>query len=101
MSSFQQKFNAVRLNRKELRSVKSLTVGQKYPICEIRRVQTKYGLRLLVDLDDFLTFLPERYADVFSDEELLEVNKKLENKQQLHCLCVKTVDNSGVDLEIL
>lgn len=83
------KFNAVEVTRtNNVVTLKSLVIGKPYPISEIRRIQTKFGLRLLVTLDDYCVFLPARYSDCFSDSEVVDFNLKILKKEETVALCV-------------
>ncbi|XP_043481817.1 uncharacterized protein LOC122510922 [Leptopilina heterotoma] len=46
-----------------------LTVNELYNVTKINKVQTKYGSRIVVDLDaTFTTFLPARFSKLFEDD---------------------------------
>ena len=55
-----------------------LTVDKQYPIVNMLHVNTRYGKSVLVTLEDcehrYRVYLPKRYADVFTDEELRHIN---------------------------
>jgi phosphatidylethanolamine-binding protein (PEBP) family uncharacterized protein len=62
-------------------SVGSLDRGKKYPIVYARRMACKFGSTVLLtlqtsDSDPVQTFLPKRYADVMSDDDILKIQSK-------------------------
>lgn len=101
MSFLKQKFNSVEVNRKEIRAAKDLTVGCAYPILEIKRQPTKFGLRLLVELKDFSVFLPARYAEVFSESEIVDFNQKIKINQEQYSLRLRDFSKGTADFEIV
>jgi len=80
-------------------SLANLTIGKKYLINDISKVQTMYGLRILVSLlgDNkrlLKTYLPKSIK--LSDEyiELFNTNHVLDRKSHLH-LVYKGKNNNG------
>jgi hypothetical protein len=62
-------------------SVGSLTLGGKYPILYAKRISSIYGSTVLLTLQTsdsacVQTFLPKRYADVVSDDDITKIRKK-------------------------
>jgi phosphatidylethanolamine-binding protein (PEBP) family uncharacterized protein len=62
-------------------SVGSLTLGKKYPILYAKRMSSKYGSTVLLTLQTsdsagVQTFLPKRYADVVSDDDITKIRNK-------------------------
>jgi len=58
-----------------------MQVDKKYPIVRARRVSTKFGDTVLLTLQDSAfhlvkVFLPQRYAEVFSDDDITSINDK-------------------------
>lgn len=98
MSSLQKTFNGV--VQKETLPLTSLIVGEKYPICELRRVTTRYGIRILAESTHFVVFLPAAYSDAISDDELADFNQKVKSKLETYSLCVREGTNSTVQLDI-
>lgn len=101
MSVLKAKFNTVEVQNKECRSLKLLTVNRKYPICELRRVSTKWGIQLLAELEEFVVFLPHRFSVAISDEDIQDFNQKVMKKVENFSLCLRGVVNGAADLEIL
>ncbi|XP_043473488.1 uncharacterized protein LOC122505742 [Leptopilina heterotoma] len=63
-----QKVNATGCMERFLptKPLSELTVNELYNVTKINKVQTKYGSRIVVDLDaTFTTFLPARFAKLF------------------------------------
>ncbi|XP_043465050.1 uncharacterized protein LOC122500266 [Leptopilina heterotoma] len=63
-----QKVNAIGRMERFLptKPLSELTVNESYNVTKINKVQTKYGSRIVVDLDAaFTTFLPARFAKLF------------------------------------
>lgn len=65
----------------EYRKLSELEVEKKYPIVSLQNVETKYGITVLATIRDhrdndsqFRVYLPKRYAGVFTDEELRQIN---------------------------
>ena len=52
--------------------------NKQYPIVNMVHVDTRYGKSVLVTLEDgeyrYRIYLPKRYSDVFTDEELRHIN---------------------------
>ena len=66
------------------RDLSSLTLGVKYHIIRMKFVKTKFGESVVVDLEDtgacpqpedklFYVYLPKRWCDVFTEEQLKAV----------------------------
>ena len=72
MSAFQLLKNAS--NPKPIANFDNLPVGD-YFISNFALVETKFGLRLRLDLGDKILFLPERFAIGFTAEKVSELNE--------------------------
>jgi len=62
-------------------SVSSLEPNTPYPITRATRINTKYGVAVVLTLqspDDSVVqvFLPQRYSDVITDTDLTSINPK-------------------------
>jgi len=62
-------------------NISSLILNRPYPIVRAKRINTKYGPTVLPsirDVDEKLVdiFLPKRYANVVSDEDLEKINSR-------------------------
>ena len=60
-------------------NIGSLVINRLYPIIHAKRINTKYGPTVLLsirDSDEKLVeiFLPKRYANVVSDEDIEKIN---------------------------
>lgn len=69
--TLQDKFNS--LNKKSMIHAKDLELFKKYPITNAKRVTTKYGGTLLIDLENNIMYLPNRYNEL-SDEDIKELS---------------------------
>jgi hypothetical protein len=64
----------------DITHVSSLEVNRKYPIQHADRVTTRFGDTILQSIRDttlerlYKVFLPQRYATVFKDDDLLAIN---------------------------
>jgi hypothetical protein len=72
-----------------------------YPIERAEKIQTRYGETILLTLKESTetfvkVFLPERYGDLFTDDDIKSVNKKSVIRALKYC---GTISNSFV-LEI-
>ena len=83
-SSFAEKFTAV--NHYEYLRCYEMERGRKYPIIKIESTPTKYGDTLLATIQDpndaekeYRVFLPKRYSNVFTDDELKAITPKALN----------------------
>lgn len=65
--------------------------GITYKVSNIRKINTKYGWYLVVEVDDNRTYLPKRYADV-SEETL----KKLKKDAEEGCLFFKIIERKEI-----
>lgn len=101
MSQLKNRFNNLEVMGKPMRGVGSLPIGQPLPICSMKRVPTKYGVRLLVELQDFSVFLPERYANIFSDSELQELNGVIVDQKEKTSLLLRGMKHGVADLALL
>jgi hypothetical protein len=75
MASFVEKFRNI--GAQEYKKCSELILGMKYPIETLQNTDTKYGNSVLATVQDhedksrkFRIYLPHRYANVFTDEEL-------------------------------
>ena len=62
-------------------SVSSLEANTPYPITRAKRINTKYGLAVVLTLQSpdegvVQVFLPQRYSDVINDTDLTGINSK-------------------------
>jgi hypothetical protein len=62
-------------------SVSSLSIDNRYPVLQVEHVETKYGPTIRMALrekDDNIVkvFLPQRYAVVFSDEDVADITER-------------------------
>lgn len=49
-----------------------LTVEKEYNVTNVRRVQTKWGVRIIIELEnEFSCFLPVRFAKLFDEDDAL------------------------------
>jgi len=54
------------------KKLSDLTIGTDYRITGVRNVQTKYGPRITIDVNDELTcFLPQRFVKAFEENTAL------------------------------
>lgn len=61
------------LNMKPTIKITQLTIGQKYKVTKIKKVESKFGQSVLVELDGELnTFLPKRYS-VLEEKDFLDI----------------------------
>jgi hypothetical protein len=82
----QKKFQNVSSTR--LIPASSLTVNKRYPILRAERAETRYGPTVMLTLQEAETSnikicLPKRYAEVFTDENIAEINSGQLNKLNL------------------
>ena len=65
--------------------LKELKVNEIYIVTDVKRVQTKFGARIVVELENkFSVFLPKRMVKVFyEDKDLLDHLKNCCDKNQL------------------
>lgn len=101
MTSLKQKFNSLGFNRKQVVNIRTLITQHQYPVNNIKKTDTKYGQRLLVELDQFKVFLPERYLQVFSDEEIVEINNSILKKTEHFFLVSKGELNGVLNFELV
>jgi hypothetical protein len=68
------------------KKLSELEVSKNYQITSIRKVQTKYGPRITVDLENINTvFLPARMAKMLNDDDdLFEKMVLASDENQLH-----------------
>lgn len=97
MSSFKDKFNTV--EEKEVVQLNSLSVGKPYPVLSFRLVSTKFGKRLLVELEEAKVFLPECYGTVFTEEEIQEINKS--KKERYSIILNEEKDHGVFDIKLI
>ena len=62
-------------------SINSLIMNRPYPIVQAKRVNTMYGPTVLLSLRDsneklVQIFLPKRYANVVTDEDMEKINSR-------------------------
>lgn len=61
---------------KAVEKLKDLKVGEKHKIISAKRVSTRYGPTILLELENAVTFLPKRFAEI-SKEDLENFNSGL------------------------
>lgn len=59
----------------ETRRLKDLPVNQPFPVENLQRIETRFGSRIVCQCQEFLVFLPSRFASI-SDEALTALNSR-------------------------
>lgn len=54
--------------RKHLINIKELTIGGKYIICGAELTNGKFGEAILLELEEYICFLPKRVTNSFKSE---------------------------------
>jgi len=62
-------------------NISSLVINRLYPTVDAKRINTKYGPSVLLSIRDsdeklLQIFLPKRYANVVSDEDMEKINSR-------------------------
>lgn len=67
------------------KSMSELSKNGLYYVTKMKKVQTKYGPRIIVEIDaDFITYLPSRFAKHFEDDpNSLEMMQEAATAKQL------------------
>lgn len=65
---------------KEYRGLESLTVGEKYKVLSVKTVNTRFGDRTCVELEDSVVFLGQRY-NILTNEDFKSLNKQAEQNK--------------------
>lgn len=74
------KLNSVQtLPEKTILKFEDLEVGKSYIVHEIRGVNTRYGRKILLELDGHIIFLPQRF-NVFDESEIQNLNQLCDGK---------------------
>lgn len=63
---------------KPILKVKEMIINKSYKVINARKCETKFGKRLVLDLEEYQLFMPSRF-DRFTDEEALEEINQREN----------------------
>ena len=77
-------------------TISSLHKNKEYPVLRAERVETKYGVSILLtvresSVDVVRVYLPKRYTDVFTDPNIVSINNGiLKFKLIYHGVCEKT-----------
>jgi len=64
-------------------SIRDLVVDKKYPIVSAKKITTKFGPSTLLTLQDsdsaatLLIFMPKRYSEVNSEDDIMKINNNL------------------------
>lgn len=85
ISNLLQKLNHCQGFEKPTIHFKDLKIAKSYLIEAMKIVNTRYGLRLLMDIGECMFFCPERFAKDFNDVELEEyssANQKITLKKR-------------------
>lgn len=59
--------SAVQVEQKPTVKLQELEVGKKFKILNVKAVKGKFGESILVELEDCITFLPNRCTDVYKE----------------------------------
>lgn len=54
--------------------VSELELNKFYPILKLKRIPTKYGISILVEIEKGVFFLPKRLTEFFSEEYCVNYN---------------------------
>ena len=61
------------------KKLRDLTVGGFYKISDLRRVETKYGSKIVAEIENsYIVFLPQRRVQVFAEDSTLFENLRKE-----------------------
>jgi len=80
-------------------NIGSLTLNRPHPIVRVKRITTKFGSTVLLSIRDtdeqvVQMFLPKRYANVVSDEDIGKINSKSIYLNLLYMgMCERTKSN--------
>lgn len=100
MASFINQINN-NLRLKEYISVKSLEIGEKHQILNFRRINTKYGEKILVDIKDFSAVLPGRYVKEFTTQRIEQLNQEISAGQKFYLTSQGPVDRTtNIELSV-
>ena len=64
------------LRFKEYKKLSDLEEKKKYKIMNLEKIKDKYGLTIMVELEEFKVSLPPRFLNVLDDKKIKELNKK-------------------------
>ena len=70
-----QKFNSLNC-KKSLIHLKDLQLSKKYIVINAKRIETKYGFMIQIELENAFMFLPYRF-NVLSDDDIHELTSGL------------------------
>lgn len=59
--------------RKPITSLSKLTQNKNFPITSAKRIQTKFGEQIMLELDDCFVYLPKRCNNQLTDEDIKEL----------------------------
>uniref|UniRef100_A0A1B6LXX6 Uncharacterized protein n=1 Tax=Graphocephala atropunctata TaxID=36148 RepID=A0A1B6LXX6_9HEMI len=61
---------------KEYKKLMELEEKKKYKIMNLEKIKDKFGLTIIVELEEFKVHLPNRFLNVIDDKKIKELNKK-------------------------
>lgn len=63
------------IQKKDVKKISDLIIDNKYEIVQCKKVKTRYGPTVLVELIDYAVFLPRRFNDIIKEEDLEKMAK--------------------------
>lgn len=64
------------IKHKPIRKIKELTLNAPYKILSAKTVKGKFGKVVLLELEEYAVFLPNRMTEVFKGKESLFLNER-------------------------
>lgn len=65
--------NVQRFREKQIIKFEDLEVARNYVVQEVKSVSTRYGVKILIETDENIIFMPERF-NVFNDQDIQNLN---------------------------
>lgn len=91
------KFNS--LNKKTLIHIKDLQEATKYEVKNAKRVTSKYGTTVQIELENNIMYLPNRY-NALSDDDVMELATGVYYICKQGDSCLKLDTAAGIDIFI-
>lgn len=77
-----EKLNSAQSIEKPLLRLDNMQVGMPYMVIGVREVSTRFGKKILLELEEHVMFLPDRYTELFTGEMLNFFDMAMEKEQQ-------------------
>uniref|UniRef100_A0A8D8W972 Uncharacterized protein n=1 Tax=Cacopsylla melanoneura TaxID=428564 RepID=A0A8D8W972_9HEMI len=92
--NFADNMNSIEGGQPSYKKLQDLELDKEYKIKDFKIIETQYGSKLSVLIDDYRILLPNRYAKKYTQKELDKINNDKNAKHYITYSGQKSIGNS-------